>query len=927
MRLLQYHFNGDLAFRKFDDDNLPEYAILSHTWAIDNEEEELLAPATVEFYSANGKYLGNKISLEQEIYEITGIPAKALRKYRLEEFSIDDRMSWAEKRRTTVKEDKAYCLLGIFGIFMPLIYGEGEENAIRRLRKKAEGRSRRPHNFNVAGVHNASIVSQYRNPRNDPFTGSRGSLQTFEDSYIACVRSLGFSTLQARQNDIASAYPDTCDWLFETKEFCQWRDHTDLVDHNGVLWLKGKPGAGKSTLMKHALYYYKKEFDDHLVVAYFFNARGEQLEKTALGLLRSTVYQLMQQDNTICDHFMLRFYEKQMLRGAEKLEWRLSDLRDFIFSEIKQQHLKSTLLFVDALDECSESDTREVVDMLEKLSVEAVRSKTTFRICLSSRHYPSIDIKKKLELTMEENEQHRQDIIKYISNKLEVEDTSIRDAIQEKADGVFLWAALVVAILNKIACAGRIEELQEMLDNLPGDLEKVFDSMLAKDGTRKAETVLMLQWVLFSPQPLTSKELFIATMIEVAPQLIEPWNPTRVTDKVIQRRITDSSKGLIEVRPGTKSSIQFIHRSVNDFLLRNQRLQRLDPTLASDPSRVSHKRLWSCCSEYIKLVDTTRTDAKSMAEVNEKYPFMQCAMRSIFNFADKALYNGRLGQKSQIGYRLLDSLYNLSGYPNQEREVSQWVQECSSKCFEDWKKFINTSDLYDQDLRIDVDAGLLYMSCENGYQRLVGILLSGQGADVNAQGGRYGNALQAASYQGSQEVVKMLLDAKADVNAQGGHYGNALQAASYQGRQEAVKMLLDAKADVNAQGGIYGNALQAATVKEHKRVVEILLQHGANAANCDSDYNNASSEDLARGYQESSMAWFKDEVQTHTILPRAAQRTMPIWPGALVAVTVLTSAWFLHRQFKIFSKPGIRNVTNISVRVQRILETIFRSKS
>ena len=135
--------------------------------------------------------------------------------------------------------------------------------------------------------------------------------------------------------------------------------------------------------------------------------------------------------------FILRFSEKQMIHEAGKLEWGMSDLRDFILSEIKQRYLKPTLLLVDALDECGDSDVRDV-DMLEMLSVGAVQSKTTRRICLSSRHYPSIDMKKKLELTVEKSKRHRQDIIKYITEKLEVEGESTRDAIQEKADGVFL---------------------------------------------------------------------------------------------------------------------------------------------------------------------------------------------------------------------------------------------------------------------------------------------------------------------------------------------------------------------------------------------------------------------------------------------------------------------------------------------------------
>ena len=68
-------------------------------------------------------------------------------------------------------------------------------------------------------------------------------------------------------------------------------------------------------------------------------------------------------------------------------------------------------------------------------------------------------------------------------------------------------------------------------------------------------------------------------------------------------------------------------------------------------------------------------------------------------------------------------------------------------------------------------------------------------------------------------VVKMLLDAGADVNAQGGEYGNALQTASSRGHEAVVKLLLENGADVNAQGGEYGNALQAASQGGHEQAV------------------------------------------------------------------------------------------------------------
>jgi hypothetical protein len=118
-----------------------EYAFRQSRWFTRGWTlQELLAPATVEFFSRNGRRLGTKISLEQEIHEITKIPVNAIRGERFSNFSINERMSWSSERSTTLEEDRVYCLLGIFGVFMPLIYGEGEEYANLRFRDEIQKR-------------------------------------------------------------------------------------------------------------------------------------------------------------------------------------------------------------------------------------------------------------------------------------------------------------------------------------------------------------------------------------------------------------------------------------------------------------------------------------------------------------------------------------------------------------------------------------------------------------------------------------------------------------------------------------------------------------------------------------------------------------------------------------------------------------------
>ena len=88
------------------------------------------------------------------------------------------------------------------------------------------------------------------------------------------------------------------------------------------------------------------------------------------------------------------------------------------------------------------------------------------------------------------------------------------------------------------------------------------------------------------------------------------------------------------------------------------------------------------------------------------------------------------------------------------------------------------------------------------YSSLLGFVnvtewLSNTDPDVNAQGGGWGNALQAASFNGHEPVVRLLLDRGADVNAQGGGWGKALQAASANGHEPVVRLLLDRGADIN----------------------------------------------------------------------------------------------------------------------------------
>jgi ankyrin repeat protein len=93
--------------------------------------QELIAPETVIFLDQDWHEIGTKLSLQEKISTITGIPADFLLGHNLKYASVAQRMSWASKRETSRKEDIAYCLMGIFRVNMPMLYGEGERAFIR----------------------------------------------------------------------------------------------------------------------------------------------------------------------------------------------------------------------------------------------------------------------------------------------------------------------------------------------------------------------------------------------------------------------------------------------------------------------------------------------------------------------------------------------------------------------------------------------------------------------------------------------------------------------------------------------------------------------------------------------------------------------------------------------------------------------------
>jgi hypothetical protein len=364
------------------------------------------------------------------------------------------------------------------------------------------------------------------------------------------LQSLKFDETSDRFSTINTAYAKTCYWLREREEYKTWRNIAEVSKHNDFLWIKGKPGAGKSTLMKWAFQYAQKSHGDDALISFFFNARGGGLERSTEGMYRSLIAQMLekvpklqivldeqrQRDNWPVEVLSGLFREAVMLLGNDGLT-----------------------CYIDALDECSEAEIRDMIEVFEELTESAIVESINFRVCFSSRHYPRISIDACLELVLEGQEGHEGDIAAYIQRKLKTSARSKSEMaveIQKRASGIFLWVCLVVRILNEDVDRGDAGKIKTRLKEIPDGLDKLFQDIITRGTREDTHLIPTLQWIMFTQRPLTCRELYHVIIYTPNNGLGLVSEYERFSTENAENFLLNSTKGLAETTRGNQPKVQ-----------------------------------------------------------------------------------------------------------------------------------------------------------------------------------------------------------------------------------------------------------------------------------------------------------------------------------------------------------------------------------
>ena len=680
-----------------------------------------------------------------------------------------------------------------------------------------------------------------------------------QDRYKVLLESLVFARMGARVRNVTAALPDTCTWLFSHDKFTEWLDRDRVRHHNGFLWVKGKPGSGKSTIMKAALSWAERKllFESH--INYFFNARSTgQLEKSSLGLYRSLVFQLLCAQRKLRPQFLVSFSPKEM--NGEVEPWSEHELQNFLVQAVQARWLDAPVnIFIDALDEGDEDDVRQMIGYFEDVARLAASSRVPLRICLSSRHYPHISIEKGVSIIVEDQQAHTEDIELYVLRRLRgqknVEMNELRQEVLQKAAGVFLWVVLVVPLLNRVYDRGQgLKQMLGKLKTIPKDLHQLFSDILKRSDEGLYECIMLFRWVLYSNRPLQPDELY--AVLHHTSGAVDRYSITIAgtnsgnENEFINRYLLKCSRGLVELTKSQPSIVQFIHETVRDYLIDNtavlltshRRRSASDTGEADFEARASSVAIAKGCMDY--LLDTAEVLPLTFPGLSMSSPDRS----AIGDMKKKALW--RYPLLNYAGHYWHEHLRTSESLSSQKlghlavklltRNVDNWGLFChpiQRSCFGHkslspplyYAALLGVPSIISHLLKSEADVNSTSNTSETplaaasnfGHEQVVQMLLDAGAVDCTGLV-LGGHALCQASSRGNAGVVKLLLNrVDYDFTPQGTLASRALEYAARYGRTEVVQQLIEAGAHMSPT-----NALQAAASNDHGRILLMLLEAG-----------------------------------------------------------------------------------------------------
>ena len=449
------------------------------------------------------------------------------------------------------------------------------------------------------------------------------------------THSFNFREREFRESAISSPYDNTFLWMFnlDTEDsarkntgFRQW-----LASPSDCLyWVTGKPGAGKSTLMKYISDFRCNGEGAKLcrrflaegagsskiaTASFYFWASGAKIQATQTALFRTLLFDLLRdplRDPTrpdLISRIAPVMWESACLLGTPfPRYWAEAELRDLLFRTIEQLSQDNTkvCLFIDGLDEFG-GDPQTIISFVDK-----ILKLPNVKLCVSSRPWVPFECAFRGASTLRVQDLTYPDIRYFTKSHFDkCEDFSrlmkreadyaakLIDQVVEKSSGVFLWVRIVVAsLITGLSNHDKVLDLQKRLDALPPELDDLYDKILDNiDPFYAARASQYFQLLLANDGSAEALLLSFADEDKgfclTLPLAILSRNEHSARLETLGRRLSGSCKGLLEI--GTNGRVSFLHRTVRDFLVKPENQEKAGKA-RRDPDFDAHLQL--CAGFY-----------------------------------------------------------------------------------------------------------------------------------------------------------------------------------------------------------------------------------------------------------------------------------------------------------------------------------------
>ena len=589
------------------------------------------------------------------------------------------------------------------------------------------------------------------------------SSTTEEEKCLQCLWPTGID-YESQKDQNPKRVPGTCGWTLNNPKYVDWRDSHSKK----LLWISADPGCGKSVLARYII---DEDLPQNLpntsstqILYYFFKDTSPE-QRSATRAVSSILHQLLAARPQLIQYAIPSYREigSAFSQISPKLWSTFS-------AAVADPSAGDVICVLDALDECNGQEQQRLIEYIEQI----LTSTSRLKFLITSRPYfeirsnfyellkastnielagndESASIKQEIDLVIKHRVKdlaHKRRLVPKVQAHLE-------ERLLEMEHRTYLWLRLIWELVHK-SLSGTISTMNKLIDNLPVGIQESYDALLQRCDD-PSFTKRALQIVLVAGRPLTLEEMDVALHMD---EQTLSYNDLELEGSCRLQETLPSRCGLmISI---VQSKVYFIHQTVKDFLINNEGKgspsgKRWQQSLTL---QVSHHLMTDICLRSITFpeVQVNQADlgnALLPLDLRNMESNVYCQSYGLLAYA--AIYWADHYQHTNKGeaIKIIERLLNTIG----DRSVIG---------------------------RHEIDMGtILNAASAGGHDKVVQMLLE-KGAEVNAQGGAYGNALQAASIRGYKNVVQILLEKGAEVNAQGGAYGNALQAASVRGHKKVV---------------------------------------------------------------------------------------------------------------------------------------------